>query len=646
PAAWRVVLALAATYVEFLLFAQFGFLDQLQAGLGETAAVQQAMAWMGGAGLAASLAAGVAAGRFGAVRLLRPALLATAAVAAVSPLVAGGIALRLAAAAVGATTGVLTVALAAALRDLAPAGRVGRIAGLATGIAYAISNLPPLFAASPAVRALVPAALCLAAAVVIPRPAARLEGEGDCDDGDGGHGGDGGLRRLARPAGFAVVLGGFLVLIGLDAAAFAHVQASPALRAVTWEGPARQLLQGGFHLAAALLAGVLLDRRRLASLLVAPAVLFAVAFRLLAAGGWAAAAFAGPLYAAGISIYSTALVAYPSLAGEAPGLVPRRWRAALLFGVAGWLGSALGVGMAQDLARLPVLPAAVAAAVFCVVALAVGRRRLVPLYGPAAAVALVVSLPHLAGPAAAGSLPSASPRGAEAVARGRAVYVAEGCIHCHSQYVRPRAEHDVRWWGPARPLDRRERPPLVGVRRLGPDLANAGNRRSAAWHALHLAAPRRLVPGSRMPSYAHLVAGGGGRGEDLAAYLASLGAGSERPPALVRRPPGPPSPARGAHLFAAWCSPCHGSGGRGDGPLAAAVHRPAMDLGKGRPWAISWGPGQEPLEVGVARVVRNGIPGTSMPGHEFLTEQQVADLAAHVARLIRRASAAAPEERP
>jgi hypothetical protein len=71
-----------------------------------------------------------------------------------------------------------------------------------------------------------------------------------------------------------------------------------------------------------------------------------------------------------------------------------------------------------------------------------------------------------------------------------------------------------------------------------------------------------------------------------------------------------------------------------------------MDLGKGRPWAISWGPGQEPLEVGLARVVRNGIPGTSMPGHEFLTEQQVADLAAHVARLIRRASAGAPEERP
>jgi cytochrome c oxidase cbb3-type subunit 2 len=303
--------------------------------------------------------------------------------------------------------------------------------------------------------------------------------------------------------------------------------------------------------------------------------------------------------------------------------------------------------MAQDLARLPVLPAAVAAAAFCLVAAVAGRRRVVRLYGPAAALAVVALLPQLAAPAAVGGAADASTpaSGGDAVARGRAVYVAEGCIHCHSQYVRPRVERDVRWWGPARPLDRRERPPLVGVRRLGPDLANAGNRRSAAWHALHLAAPRRLAPGSRMPSYAHLAADGSGRGEDLVAYLASLGAGSERPAARAPRPHEPPSPARGARLFAAWCSPCHGAGGRGDGPLAAAVRRPAMDLAKGPPWSVSWGPGQEPLEIGLARVVRNGIPGTSMPGHELFTDQQVADLATYVARLTRGGSAAAPEER-
>ena len=32
--------------------------------------------------------------------------------------------------------------------------------------------------------------------------------------------------------------------------------------------------------------------------------------------------------------------------------------------------------------------------------------------------------------------------------RGRHVYIAEGCINCHSQYVRPNTT-DVAMWGPA-----------------------------------------------------------------------------------------------------------------------------------------------------------------------------------------------------
>jgi hypothetical protein len=65
------------------------------------------------------------------------------------------------------------------------------------------------------------------------------------------------------------------------------------------------------------------------------------------------AALAGPLYAIGISTYSVALILVPSARADQAGLLPARWRAALLYGVAGWLGSALGVGMAQHLHRLP-----------------------------------------------------------------------------------------------------------------------------------------------------------------------------------------------------------------------------------------------------------------------------------------------------
>ena len=111
------------------------------------------------------------------------------------------------------------------------------------------------------------------------------------------------------------------------------------------------------------------------------------------------------------------------------------------------------------------------------------------------------------------------------IRRGREVYIAEGCIHCHSQYVRPGTADEDRW-GPARPLPEieRQRPPLFGNRRQGPDLQNVGARRTAEWQRLHLQSPRAVTPGSRMPSYAHLFGSGpASDGEALLAYLASLG---------------------------------------------------------------------------------------------------------------------------
>jgi len=111
----------------------------------------------------------------------------------------------------------------------------------------------------------------------------------------------------------------------------------------------------------------------------------------------------------------------------------------------------------------------------------------------------------------------------ELVRRGREVYVAEGCIHCHSQYVRP-GTGDVEGWGPARPLQEleRQRPPLFGNRRQGPDLLNVGARRTPEWLRLQLQSPRSVVPGSRMPAYAHLFRAGRPEGEALLAYLLSL----------------------------------------------------------------------------------------------------------------------------
>jgi cytochrome c oxidase cbb3-type subunit 2 len=227
--------------------------------------------------------------------------------------------------------------------------------------------------------------------------------------------------------------------------------------------------------------------------------------------------------------------------------------------------------------------------------------------------------------------PAPEPGHVAAVARGRRVYLDEGCIHCHSQYVRA-GTHDESWWGPARPLDRSERPPLVGARRQGPDLLAVGNRRSELWHEAHLRDPRQLIPGSRMPSYAHLFAGDGRRGHDLVAYLAALGAGTAVERWQLNAAESSPLPAasrdRGAALFASYCAACHGSQGHGDGPLAAQLYDPWVNLHKPGFHSLP-----RPDDAALARIIRHGLPPTSMPGHEWLTDQQVADLAAYVKTL-------------
>lgn len=93
--------------------------------------------------------------------------------------------------------------------------------------------------------------------------------------------------------------------------------------------------------------------------------------------------------------------------------------------------------------------------------------------------------------------------------RGRAVYIANGCVYCHTQQPRTRAfgPDFERGWGRASvPGDYYyDRPHLLGSMRTGPDLFNIGARQpSKDWHLGHLYQPRAYVPGSNMPSYPYL----------------------------------------------------------------------------------------------------------------------------------------------
>lgn len=91
-----------------------------------------------------------------------------------------------------------------------------------------------------------------------------------------------------------------------------------------------------------------------------------------------------------------------------------------------------------------------------------------------------------------------------ALRRGHKIYVAEGCWHCHSQFVRPVSNEALRW-GPvahAREYQNElQRPVLFGTRRVGPDLSREAGRRSNDWHIAHFHKPRSVVPVSVMPEY-------------------------------------------------------------------------------------------------------------------------------------------------
>lgn len=189
-------------------------------------------------------------------------------------------------------------------------------------------------------------------------------------------------------------------------------------------------------------------------------------------------------------------------------------------------------------------------------------------------------------------------------ARGRAVYVSEGCSYCHTQQVRPLPVDSV-FGRPSAPGDfAYQTPQLLGSERTGPDLTNIGVRQpSSVWQYMHLYEPRSVVPQSIMPAFPwlfrvvdHAPAGETpvpvpklfapsegvvvptADGKALVAYLLSLKQPPLSGPQAIARATAPPviaapaaTPAAtpgfdtavGAKLFADTCAACHGADGKG-----------------------------------------------------------------------------------
>jgi len=99
----------------------------------------------------------------------------------------------------------------------------------------------------------------------------------------------------------------------------------------------------------------------------------------------------------------------------------------------------------------------------------------------------------------------------DAAVKGKALFIANGCVACHTQQVR-NVEMDKMWGKrPSLAADYasnlridlwRNTATLMGTERTGPDLTSVGTRQpSKEWNLVHLFNPRIVVKGSVMPAY-------------------------------------------------------------------------------------------------------------------------------------------------
>ena len=609
-AGWQGACLVAVTYVYFLIFAQFAFLNRLGAlGIGG-AHLKTVMAAMAGGGILSSLLTSrmklwpsprlrlsIGLGASGAAAFFTLLQLGTTASVGVALLIGAGL-------------GLLTVTLATHLRQWCGERSPLLKVGLGTGIAYLLCNVPWLFAAAPEAQAIVAGVLCVAAICIIPRDTAAPAVE----------------TSIAAPQAFAfpLAVACFTALVWLDSAAFFIIQNSAALKAGTWQGAAHLWTNGLLHFAAALGSAWWLSRRGLSFVLSTAFLALGSACLLLLDPGRALPA--SLFYPVGVSLYSVALVAYPSLLAPAASAAERGRRAGWIYAIAGWAGSALGIGMGQNLGHVPPVFVAAAGAVVLLPGLLIVlrvRARELAVVASILLVAFAVYRMEPAGPASAALTP---------VERGRQVYISEGCIHCHSQYVRPNSP-DVLMWGPVESLAalHSERPPLIGNRRQGPDLAEVGGRRSALWLKAHFFDPAEVSGASIMPSFGFLFRDG--RGDDLVAYLASLsGPGGEQHIAAQQewRPPAAAfaqaNPADGERLVRRFCATCHSSEGHTRRTWQMSFKRLPPDLATGPFTHLSPAGSATSRVEQLAQIVRFGIPGTDMPGHEYLNDTQLASI--------------------
>jgi cytochrome c oxidase cbb3-type subunit II len=223
-------------------------------------------------------------------------------------------------------------------------------------------------------------------------------------------------------------------------------------------------------------------------------------------------------------------------------------------------------------------------------------------------------------------------------AAGRKIYIANGCVYCHSQSIR-----SIDWGLGAERIAQAgdyiaDQPILLGSQRTGPDLSEDGGEHPDDWHMAHFMNPRYTRPSSLMPAWKWLgdaklklltryVQGLGMKAADrrvarqafwkakaVKAYEAGPDANvkwlSEHIPQGWRKVPNPyPTSAaglaRGHVIYQNFCLGCHGPVGDGMGQAQPWIYPPPLNFTILKNREISGGI--------LYYQIMNGITGTAMP---------------------------------
>lgn len=87
---------------------------------------------------------------------------------------------------------------------------------------------------------------------------------------------------------------------------------------------------------------------------------------------------------------------------------------------------------------------------------------------------------------------------------------------------------------------------------------------------------------------------------------------------------------RGRELYTRQCSGCHGTTGDGNGPAAEYLNPPPRDYRLGRFKFTSTPRGSKPRREDLARIVRRGAKGTSMPSFRWIPQEDLDSLIDYV----------------